>query len=34
VPRASAADEGVTPPDLRPPFDDDGDAKGGGEDGA
>ena len=30
VPRASAGDEGITPPELRPPFDDDGGAQDGG----
>ena len=35
VPRASAADEGITPPDLRPPFaDGGGDGAGNGEDGS
>jgi phage tail-like protein len=33
VPKASSAEPGVTPPELHPPFDDDG-AAGDGEDGA
>jgi len=31
VPRASSGDEGVTPPELRPPFDDDDGAHGDGD---